>query len=246
MAKVPTKRDLELLEIKPVDNPHDEGATLLKTLELQGALRVHSDTQMAMARRMYVKGDMSPRDISKKVAVPADIIRRWILNFSWDEAKAEYELKKYQQVCAIAKKYSVDVDRRADRLLHSAEGIVEEMLARHSMAMDKLDDWYQDVEDARLHDEEPPPKPEGLLSPKDLASLVGTIKTTHNQRRLARGIADVKASDSAARVHIEGNVEIQQHIMNALADHAGHTNRISAEVKRPVEMIEDAEYDSLD
>lgn len=247
MASTPRIRKLELMEIKPLKNPHEEGETLIKTLELQGSLRVHSDTQLSMARKMYVKGDLSPREIAKRVAVSVDVIRRWVLNFAWDEAKHEYEFSQYKKVSALARKYNVDVDRRADRLLHNVEGMVEEMLQQHQTAMDALDDWHAEVEEAVEEGKALPPKPHGLLSPKDLAALANTVKTTHTQRRLARGLADVKASDKQPNIHIEGNVEIQQNILEALSDHVGiKRDKFTAEVVRPDQLIEDAEFDELD
>ncbi len=209
----------------------DEPTSLLKQLELQGNLKAHSELQMTLAYKHYVREGMRPKEIAKLIAVRSDVIEKWVVLFGWDEHRASHELSKWRNVASIANKKGIDVDARADRIMHTIEGAVEALLHEHYDALKTGDT-------------------ERLLSAKDLATLASCIKTTRGERKDARGETRKNTVEHRVKVDVEGNVDILHRVGAAIADLTGQNKQIEDARRGQAQLvesghIEDAEFEVL-
>jgi hypothetical protein len=209
----------------------DEPTSLLRTLELSGNLKAHSQVQMELAYKHYVRESMAPKEIAKLIAVRPDVIEKWVVLFGWDEDRAQHQLNQWRKVASIAHKKGVDVDKRADRIMHTIESAVESLLHQHHEATRRGEE-------------------EGQLTAKDLATLATCIKTTRGERNEARGKVKNSVTEHRVRLDVEGSVDILHRIGAAVTDVIGQNRQIESaregHTEAEIGQIEDAEYEVLD
>ena len=209
----------------------DAPASLLKTLELQGSVKAHSQVQMELAYKYYVKEGMRAKDITPLISVRPDVIERWVVLFGWDEDRASHQLSQWRKIASVARRNGINVDERADRIMHTIEGAVEQLLHKHHDAASNGDD-------------------EGLLSAKDLATLASCIKTTRGERKDVRGETKKNLQEHRVQVDIGGNVDILHRIGGMISDVTGLNAQIeNARQEQLDELehnVEDAEFEVLD
>lgn len=199
----------------------DEPRSLLKTLELQGNFKAHSALQLQMAERLYVKKNKKPEHIAALIAVPAAVIRKWALQFGWEELRAEFEYKKWKKISAIARRQGINLDDKYDRVLGTLDTLVERMLLEHAEALDEGTE-------------------EGRLRPQDLVALASVLKTTRGERRDIRGEKE-SVTKHQVTVDVQGNVDIMHKIGVAIADVNRQVPLIESARDAQVRALEDAE-----
>ena len=228
MSKNTTKRKVGFVDAEMLD---DEPKSLLRTLELQGNFRAHSQVQMELAYKHYVRESMAPKEIAKLVSVRADVIEKWVVLFGWDEDRAKHQLNEWRKVASVARRSGINVDERADRIMHTIEGAVEQLLQRHQDAvMGRAD--------------------EGMLAAKDLATLAQCIKTTRGERKDVRGETKKNLQEHRVQVDIGGNVDILHRIGGMISDVTGINAQIESaregHLLSDTDDVEDAEFEVLD
>lgn len=228
MSKKPVETRVGFVANNSAD---DEPASLLKALELQGSVKAHSQVQMELAYKHYVKDGMRPKDITPLIGVRPDVIERWVVLFGWDEDRATHQLTQWRKIASVARRNGINVDERADRIMHTIEGAVEQILHKHQEAVSNGDE-------------------EGTLSAKDLATLATCIKTTRGERKDVRGETKKNQHEHRVQVDIGGNVDILHRIGGMISDVTGlNTQLESARKEQMVELennVEDAEFEVLD
>lgn len=207
----------------------DEPRTLLQELALNGKVTAHSQVQMAMARKYFVKEGKNTRQIQDLVAIPQRKLDKWVLLFGWEEERDKYTYSKYRKVANVARRKGIDVDARADRIMGTIESVAERMLQNH------LDDEASGETD-------------NLLSPKELAVLAACVKTTHGQRRIATGRDKVEKTEHT--VAFLGKVDILHRVGHAMVDASRSMPQLetmrAAQITAKSHELEDVEYEVSD
>lgn len=163
------------VDIESEDKPENY-PSLLKYLEEKNGITHTSYMQVRRARHLYVTKQEPVDAVAADVGLPESAIERWIVNFGWEEERDRRLFNKWNRLNKLSQRLSPNTDERHDRIAGTIEQVIERMLQNH-----------QDG---------------GSLSPKDVATMAQTLKTTQEIRRTVRNRQKVNKNEQTVDITI--------------------------------------------
>lgn len=198
------------MEVIRRDHP-DNYPTVLRYLQAQGKVKHTSNAVRLKARNLYF-AHKSPERIAKILNIDVNIIDRWVLIFGWDDERDRRLFNQFRQVSDVDRMYGKDCGQKHDRIAGSIEAMAERLLQRQE---------------------------EGeTLTPRDLATLASTIKSTQEIRRTSRGESVKKEQKNVhIQVSVPGNLD---KLAGALVDAYDRPKLVQAKTRTIALGVEEA------
>lgn len=163
------------VDLEPEDRPENY-PSLLKYMEKTNGIEHTNYMQVRRARHLYVTKQEPVDAVAHDLGLPESIVERWIVIYGWEEERDRRLFNKWNRLNKLSQRLSPNTDERHDRIAGTIEQVIERMLQQH-----------QDG---------------GGLSPKDVATMASTLKTTQEIRRTVRNRQKVNKNEQTVDITI--------------------------------------------